>query len=539
MLGSRQEVGGHGRGRVPDAIQRWTATRPVARVVSRLKGETSAQAAGRRHGSDRRLAALVALVLFAYYLLILGGHQYSIDGILIFQSAKRLLFHGSFVLDPPVRWGNDVTISRFSVGMTLAYLPGLALSWPLLAWYPGLKEVPYDPSVAYNPRLYANLPYALCSWLNPLLTALTGYIVFRLARLLGLSRGWAVAVALAYGVASPAAAYARYDFAQPLAGLALALAVLWLLESGAALSPRLLLRAGAGLGVAVLTRPELILLVPWIVGWLAAWARARGVRAVLARAVALLGPVAAGSLLYLASNWIKFGSAVRTGYGAGIAPVSPERALEGLAGLLASPEHGLLIFFPLAWLSIPGVSRLIREDRRAASLIAGLLGISVLMYSFFETWWAGWSWGPRFLVPVLPLAALASAAWTAGPARGRSSRLALFSTLAVLGFVASLTGILTDFVVFTSWVERTSAAAGPPHFRPAASPLVSGWRFLSMAPLDLLWVRMWRTGQPGFVLAAAGIVTLLLGTIAGAAMRCRRLLLADAARPGRAGGRAA
>jgi hypothetical protein len=35
------------------------------------------------------------------------------------------------------------------------------------------------------------------------------------------------------------------------------------------------------------------------------------------------------------------------------------------------------------------------------------------------------------------------------------------------------------------------------------------------------------------MLAASGIAALLLGTIAVAAARCRRLLLADGARPGR------
>jgi hypothetical protein len=474
---------------------------------------------------------VVAIVLFAYYLLILGGHQYSIDGILMFQSAKRLLFHRSFILDPPVRWPRDIEISRFSVGMTLAYLPALAVWWPLFSWRPELKEAPYDPSVVYNPRLYSNLPYALCSWLNPLITALTGCIVFRVARLLGLSPGWSVAAALAYGVTSPAAPYARFDFAQPLAGLALTLAVFWVLEAAPAFSPSRLLRAGTSLGVAVLTRPEVILLVPWIAGWLAVQSRPRGSRAILARAPALLGPVAVGSLLYLLSNGIKFGSPLRTGYGGTLAPVSWEHALQGLAGLLASPEHGLLIFFPLAWLALPGVSRLIGEAGRAGSLIAGLLGITLAMYSFFATWWAGWSWGPRFLVPVLPLVTLASAAWAADPARGRTPRVALFTTLAILGFVASLTGILTDFVAFTGWADQIRTAAGPPHFRPGASPLVSGWRFLALVPLDLAWSKMWRTGNAGFMLAASGSVALLLSVIAGAAIRCRQLLRVDLARP--------
>ena len=180
----------------------------------------SAGRASARLGRDQQLTRLVGVTLFAYYPLILGGHHYSIDGIVMFQTAKRLFFHRSLVLDPSVLWGATVIrASKWSLGLTLAYLPLLALASPLFYWVPSLQEIPYNPSLPYNPALYSNLPYLLCSWLNPLITAITGCLVFRLARLLGLTPRWAVAAALAYGVASPAAAYARFDFAQPLAGL--------------------------------------------------------------------------------------------------------------------------------------------------------------------------------------------------------------------------------------------------------------------------------------------------------------------------------
>jgi hypothetical protein len=70
---------------------------------------------GPRGGRDRRLAWLVAIALLAWYLLILGGHAYSIDGIVMFQSAKQLFFRHAIALDPPVIWGDDVIrVNRWS-----------------------------------------------------------------------------------------------------------------------------------------------------------------------------------------------------------------------------------------------------------------------------------------------------------------------------------------------------------------------------------------------------------------------------------------
>jgi hypothetical protein len=75
-------------------------------------------------GSDGQLTLSLGLVLFSYYLLILGGHHYSIDGIVMFESAKQLLFHHSLVLDPPVLWGTSIyRVSPYGIGFVLAYLP--------------------------------------------------------------------------------------------------------------------------------------------------------------------------------------------------------------------------------------------------------------------------------------------------------------------------------------------------------------------------------------------------------------------------------
>jgi|KBSSwiStaDraftv2_1062776.scaffolds.fasta_scaffold20307_3 hypothetical protein len=54
-------------------------------------------------------------LLLACYLLTLGAHQqYSIDGILDFESAKSIVFRRSLALDQPVRWGEDMRRSFMS-----------------------------------------------------------------------------------------------------------------------------------------------------------------------------------------------------------------------------------------------------------------------------------------------------------------------------------------------------------------------------------------------------------------------------------------
>src|SRR5262249_15482390 len=125
--------------------------------------------------SERRLTWAIALGLAAYYGLVIGGHHYSIDGILMFQTAKQILFHGAISLDPPVKWGWAVYhVSKFALGFPLAYLPALALQAPFAAWIPNLTIIPYEANTPYNQALVVNLPYMLASWVNPAISAATG-----------------------------------------------------------------------------------------------------------------------------------------------------------------------------------------------------------------------------------------------------------------------------------------------------------------------------------------------------------------------------
>jgi hypothetical protein len=470
--------------------------------------------------ADRRLGCWVGAALFAYYLLTLGGHHYSIDGIVMFESAKQLFFRHSFVLDPPVRWAAETfDVNRFSLGLMVAYLPALALVSPLFYWIPSLQRTPFDPVVVYNRELYTNLPYLLCSWVNPLVTALTGMLVFSLARRLGLTRGWAVAAALAYGVASPAATYARFDFAQPLAGLAVTAMAWALLETRRAGRRGPLLLAGVALSVMIATRPELGVLIAWIGVWLVVDRRADGRRAAVIAVFVFATAVIAAAAFHVGLNHLRFGDWSRTGYAAPTRLFTISGALDRALALLLSPGRGVLLFFPLAWLAVPGLVRLIRERHAAGPLFSGLIVVTWALYASYRHWWGGWNWGPRFLLPLLPLLCLAAAFWAFR--EGRAGAV-LFGGLSALGVVIAWNGMLFDFVLYYHWAFTTMGLndTAASHVQWAASPLVSGWRFLRTTPVDLLLFKMGRFGAPG-ILAAVLVAVPLLGALAWSGFRIR------------------
>ncbi len=130
--------------------------------------------------------------------------------------------------------------SKYGIGQSLAALPFYALALAVPAF--GLVDA--------------------VLLLNPLAGALSVVILMCAALELGASRRRALAVALIYGFCTPAWAYAKNFYSEPLTGLGFALscwgmAILFirLRTAGAIL-------AGIGLGLAVLTRTSVAVAVP-------------------------------------------------------------------------------------------------------------------------------------------------------------------------------------------------------------------------------------------------------------------------------------
>ncbi len=80
---------------------------------------------------------------------------------------------------------------------------------------------------------------------------------------------------------------------------------------------------------------------------------------------------------------------------------------EGIAGLLVSPNRGMLIYTPWTVISLWGAARVWKENMFGWGryLIVGVAAV-FLEQAKFGTWWGGWCFGPRYLTDLLPFFAL-------------------------------------------------------------------------------------------------------------------------------------
>jgi hypothetical protein len=326
--------------------------------------------------------------------------------------------------------------------------------------------------------------------LNPLVMAVLCAAVHRLAYRLGYGPGPALGVALVTGLATPLWVYSKSFFSEPLVALAFVTAALGALEGDGGRRAGWVL-CGTALGVAVLVKPVTLAVAPAFlvyalagphattgtVGQSGESAKDLGSR-FLGRVPSLAlvaGPLCAGAIGVALYNWARFGSPVDAGYRTAAWSVAP---WVGLYGLLLSPGKGLLWYCPPLALGLAGFVPLAKRRPRTAGLLAGAPALYVLAHASYNHWHGGGSWGPRLILPVLPLLLAPLAEWLARPLSRAWTRLAL-AALLVAGCLVQVPAILVNPV---RTLQSLYVRAASPRdytlrqlYRVADSPLLGQW----------------------------------------------------------------
>jgi hypothetical protein len=192
----------------------------------------------------------------------------------------------------------------------------------------------------------------------------------------------------------------------------------------------------------------------------------------------MVGPLLLGISAVAIYNTVRFGSPLDTGYRTAAWNVPP---WVGLYGLLLSPGKGLFWYCPSIVLGLAGWFPLARRRPRAAKLLAGVSILYLLVHSAYNHWHGGGAWGPRLILPIVPLLVLPLAEWLQRPVRQSWARLGLAAIL-VAGFVLQLPAFLVHPArTLQSLYDRS---ASPTQYtvrqlyRIADSPLLGQWQSL-------------------------------------------------------------
>jgi hypothetical protein len=287
---------------------------------------------------------------------------------------------------------------------------------PLLA-VPGIRALPPETLIALAriAEKFAAVTLAALSavWMLALLRRLT-------------SPGWAWALVWMFALGTGAWSTSSQALWQHTFGQVAIVACLYELDRGR------LWRCGAWAGLALLIRPTNLLLPVALAA--ALWSEGARPRD-FGR---LLAPVAAAGALGAAYNWFALGS-LAGGY-----PVLLDgNFFGGLAGLLASPGRGLLLYTPVACFALACLAPAARAGLRthgAVAVAAASFGVlHILAIALWPKWWGGYCWGPRLLTEILPGMTILVALGT--PALATRRARVLFAAVAAYGLAIQALGV--------------------------------------------------------------------------------------------------
>ncbi len=454
-----------------------------------------------RGKGEHRPLVVVSLILLAVYLLAYGGRFHVIDEVSIYALAENMAKRGALDTDqilwsqwarPPKevqgdfgRGGHVYSQKGFPTAMLPALLVRLVLPFP--TW--GLVFAAFLA--------------------NGIVTALTAYVLGLLVRALGYGKRSAALVALTFGLATLALPYARLLFGEPVAALMLVLTAYALRRGRVEGSTRWVWWGGLAFAASIWTRSANVILLPAFALYLMPVRRPRTWEEVRA-ALRLALPFVACALIcgvggFGLYNALRFGVPWKTGYQVSLREAFTTPPWVGAYGLLLSPFRGLVWFSPVVLAVIPGYRRFRRAHGREAYTYLALFLLYLLFYSTWWSWSGEFTWGPRFLLPVLPLLLVMLAPlWERWPPpRWLVGLGGLSLGVQFLAVAADFT--LAETVLEMEFGEPKFAAAVL--FDPRWSPVVLQAKHLAQGFWDLGWVHVGRPALPTVALALAVVVT--------------------------------
>jgi hypothetical protein len=455
--------------------------------------ERSAAADRQRARRERAMAALFALGVLCVYLASAGGRIVASDEHTVFRLTQSLVERQSFAVgDGNAERGPDGRLyAKAGLGQALVSVP---------FYLAGRFTAPLVPA-----RLRDFYLRAATSLAMPFAGAVLALALVLLFLELGLGPRPALSLALVAALGTPLWVYAKLYLGEILLAACLALELLGVVRWRRDGRPASAGLAAAGFGLAVLTKYAVlpVAVALWLPA-LPAWRRWRS-------ALTFVLAAGAGVALALYYNQARTGSPWGSGYGRqASATAFTTPLLVGLYGLLLSSGKGLAWFAPISLLAPAGFVAWWKSDRWMAAGAAAGVAATVLLYAGFEHWAGDGSWGPRYLVPLIPILVAAVAVRLAR--REAPRRRLWWAAVAALGIAGA--AVQAGGVAVYYGAQMREAGDYPyarpldhprfmseSHWNPYYSPIQEHWRMLAR---NLAEHRRGAAPRVGLAGAAAG-----------------------------------
>ncbi|MDZ4698049.1 MAG: hypothetical protein SGI86_23150 [Deltaproteobacteria bacterium] len=361
------------------------------------------------------------VVILSIYLLSASREKPWGDATPVYQVAESVVLRGA--IDIPTPWPPTVPVGRggkiYAIApffQAVVHIPGVWLRDKVASTWPSLTPLLLPWSAHVGPAFFG---------------ALTCVLFFGLCRREGVSLGTSLILLTALAFASSIWVYSRYPYSEILQAFCMTgfFAQVLAVRRDATVGRVLALAVWAGL--LINAKPVFAPALPPVavyLGWDLRhnWRRLLGLGVVgMAAFLPFLGVI-------LAYNHARYAASLSTGYGIARSVFSAS-AFFGFWGLFLSPGKSLLLFSPPLFLAVAALP-LFKNNRNALWSVLLVSVPTSFLYARFIYWSGDWAWGPRYIVPFVPVF-LFPAAWLLDWCWERQDRLRRWLAATVVGGV--------------------------------------------------------------------------------------------------------
>ncbi len=193
----------------------------------------------------------------------------------------------------------------------------------------------------------------------------------------------------------------------------------------------------------------------------------------------LLIPLFFAFMIFGTYNYLRFQNFFETGYHGGTSFSTP--LYVGLYGLLFSSGKGMFVFAPLTILIFYSTKLFFEKYHSEAILIYTIIFSNLILYAKYIAWGGDGSWGPRYLISILPLFFIPIGVYLN---ENFISLKKIFLLLFALGILIQIGGVSTYFGNYLRSIGEfpytkkfdDKEFMQKSHFNPNYSPIVGHWK---------------------------------------------------------------
>ena len=432
------------------------------------------------HTQDNSLKRIyIYLFLFSVLanLLVSGGRLTATDELEVYLTTESIVERGELAIS--LESVKNLLVGRGGKTYYGAGIAQWALSIPL---YIGGKLGADLLGLSEPQRTFAIK--AAVSLLNQIFAGLVAVVMFAFGVKLGYSRRLSLFLTLGLLFTTNLFPYFKSFMREPQLLLYLLAACYYLYVFKLQSKRSSLILAGFFCGLGLLTRLTSVITIPVLYFYLLSilWNREEHIpkfKQLTKGSLAFGTPILFAIIVNMVYNYVQFESVIGMPYARAefTTPV-----LVGSYGLLFSSGKSLFLYAPLTILIFAACSRFRPQFKMELYLFIGLVLVNVFFFAMFEAWAGDGSWGPRYLIPILPFLILPIGVLL--QSRSLAKRAAI--GLAAIGFIIQIGGVsiyLGNYIREIGEYPYTKEFNDPEfmyksHFVPNYSPVVGHWRML-------------------------------------------------------------